>query len=194
MAAGNGSDRNRARSGPGQRAASLLAVGLVAWMARMDLHAAQLWIQRAIALALGLAAALLVRRALLGKRPITPIAGRHRRWWITAVGAIGGFLVGLTSVGSGSLIMAMLVIMLPLSADVLVGTDVAHAAILVGTAGLANLALGHVDLAVVGWLLIGSLPGALLGSRLATRLPRRVLQVALGAVLLVVVTRILIST
>jgi uncharacterized membrane protein YfcA len=74
--------------------------------------------------------------------------------------------VGLTSVGSGSLILPLLVLIVPLSAERPVGADVAHATLLVGTAALAYFYLGHVDLAEAGQLLIGSVPGVLSGSRL----------------------------
>ena len=110
---------------------------------------------------------------------------------MTAIGVLGGFLVGLTSVGSGSLILALLVLVAPFSAEKLVGTDIAHATLLVGTAALAHLYLGHVDLALVGQLLIGSVPGVLLGSRLTPRVLRRVLQVGLTGLLMASAVRLL---
>ena len=103
---------------------------------------------------------------------------------MVAIGSLGCFLVGLTSVDSGSPILALLVLVAPLSAGRLVGTDIAHATWLVGMAALAHLYLGHVDLALVGQLLIGSVPGVLLGSRLMLRVPRRALQAGLAGLLM----------
>ena len=77
-----------------------------------------------------------------------------------AIGAFGGFLVGLTSIGSGSLIIALLVITVSLTPEKLVGTDVAHAFLLVGAAALAHLfVLNDVDVVLAGKLLVGSIPG-----------------------------------
>ena len=80
-----------------------------------------------------------------------------------ATGVVGGFVVGLTSVGSGTLFGLVMLIAFPLTAAKIVGTDIFHAAILLAVAGAGHLVAGHVDLAATGWLLIGSVPGVLLG-------------------------------
>jgi uncharacterized protein len=104
---------------------------------------------------------------------------------LVAIGALGGFLVGLTSIGSGSLIIALLVISVSLTPEKLVGTDVAHAFLLVGVAALAHLfVLRDVDVVLAGKLLIGSIPGVLIGSRLTVWVPRRPLQAGLVVLLL----------
>ncbi len=104
---------------------------------------------------------------------------------LIAIGALGGFLVGLTSIGSGSLIIALLVVTISLTPEKLVGTDVAHALLLVGVAALAHLFFLHdIDFALAGKLLVGSIPGVLIGSRLAVRVPRRPLQAVLAVLLL----------
>jgi uncharacterized protein len=104
---------------------------------------------------------------------------------LIAIGALGGFLVGLTSIGSGSLIIALLVMTISLAPEKLVGTDVAHAFLLVGVAALAHFfVLNDVDVALAGKLLIGSIPGVIIGSRLALRVPRRPLQAVLAVLLL----------
>jgi len=155
------------------------------WLHRGDAGLADVWLERAIGLALILAALLMLQPIFLGDARVSP-AGIPicRRAGVIAIGALGGFLVGLTSVGSGSLILALLVLVAPFSAEKLVGTDIAHATLLVGTAALAHLYLGYVDLALVGQLLIGSVPGVLLGSRLTLRVPRHVLQVGLTGLLM----------
>lgn len=89
------------------------------------------------------------------------------------VGMLGGLLVGVTSVGSGSVIMIALLMMYPgLSALRLVGTDLVQAVPLVLSAALANIAIHGLDWALLVPLVIGSVPGTLLGSRLAPRVPQ----------------------
>jgi uncharacterized membrane protein YfcA len=87
------------------------------------------------------------------------------------VGALGGFLVGVTSVGSGSVIMVALLILYPtLSAVRLVGTDLVQAVPLVLSAAIANIiAQGGLDWGLTIPLIVGSVPGTILGSRLAPR-------------------------
>jgi len=86
-------------------------------------------------------------------------------------GVVGGFCVGLTSVGSGSIIMVLLLLFYSLPPPVLVGTDIFHAVILTGVASLAHLKLGTVDAHLVALLMLGSIPGVLLGAVLGTRIP-----------------------
>ena len=82
------------------------------------------------------------------------------------IGIEGGLLVGLTSVGAGSVIILLLLLFYRLTPQVLVGTDIVHAVILTGVTGIAHLGLGTVDFGLVGWLIVGSMPGVLIGSTL----------------------------
>jgi len=100
-----------------------------------------------------------------------------------ATGVVGGFVVGLTSVGSGTLFGLVMLIAFPLTAAKIVGTDIFQAAVLLAIAGAGQLAVGHVDLAATGWLLIGSVPGVLIGGRFTVKLPDRALRIALAATL-----------
>ena len=100
-----------------------------------------------------------------------------------ATGVVGGFVVGLTSVGSGTIFGLVMLIAFPLTAAKIVGTDIFQAAILLAVAGAGHLVAGHVDLAATGWLLIGSVPGVLIGGRLTVKLPDRALRIALAATL-----------
>ena len=99
------------------------------------------------------------------------------------IGLVAGFLVGMTSVGSGSIIMMLLLLFYSYPPKVMVGTDIAHAVVLTGVTSLLHFRLGNVDLSLVGYLLIGSIPGGLIGSYLSTRVPvlwlRRILCVIL---------------
>jgi uncharacterized protein len=83
------------------------------------------------------------------------------------VGFVGGFLVGMTSMGSGSIIMTLLLLFYSRSAVRLVGTDIAHAVILGAVAGAGHLALGTVDARLLAALLLGSIPGAWFAAKIA---------------------------
>jgi uncharacterized protein len=108
-----------------------------------------------------------------------------------ALGGAGGFIVGLTSVGSGTFFALVMLLVFPLTAAKIVGTDIFHAAALLWVAGFAHLIHGNVDLRAMAWLLLGSIPGILLGSQVTVRLPERSLRVALGTVLLASGVRLL---
>jgi len=104
---------------------------------------------------------------------------------MSAIGLLAGFLVGMTSVGSGSIIMMLLLLFYSFSPKVMVGTDIAHAVVLTGVTSFLHFKLGNVDPYLVGSLVMGSIPGGLLGSHLSTRMPvpwlRRILCVVLLA-------------
>jgi hypothetical protein len=108
-----------------------------------------------------------------------------------ALGAVGGFIVGLTSVGSGTFFALVMLLVFPLTAAKIVGTDIFHAAALLWVAGFAHLIHGNVDLGAMAWLLVGSIPGILLGSQVTVKLPERSLRVALATVLLASGVRLL---
>lgn len=112
------------------------------------------------------------------------LLGRREQAIAVALGAGGGFIVGLTSVGSGTFFGLVMLLVFPLTAAKIVGTDIFHAAGLLWIAGLSHLAHGNVDLRSMGWLLLGSIPGILVGSQLTVRLPDRALRVGLATVLL----------
>lgn len=100
------------------------------------------------------------------------------------LGFAGGLLVGLTSVGSGSIFIAALMIFYPLAPARLVGSDIFHGAVLTTVAGLAHLSMGTVDLPFVLQLLIGSIPGIIIGSKLTIRIPESIVRLIILSVLL----------
>ena len=102
-----------------------------------------------------------------------------------ATGLAGGFIVGLTSVGTGTFFGLVMLLVFPLSTAKVVGTDIFHAAALLWVAGAGHVAAGNVDFGATGWLLLGSIPGVLLGSQLTVKLPERALRIALATVLTV---------
>jgi uncharacterized membrane protein YfcA len=99
------------------------------------------------------------------------------------IGATCGFVVGLTSVGSGTFFGLAMLLVYPLTAPKIVGTDMLHAALLLWVAGAGHLLHGNVDLHAMAWLLVGSVPGVLLGSHLSIRIPERALRIAFAFVL-----------
>jgi uncharacterized membrane protein YfcA len=101
-----------------------------------------------------------------------------------ALGASIGFILGITSAGSGTLIAIGLILGFRLSPHRVVGTDVAHAAVLLWVAAFAHLISGNIDFGLMGTILLGSLPGVWIGTNLATKMPQDLLRGALGVVLL----------
>lgn len=116
---------------------------------------------------------------------IAPRSGALRRVPTLGVGLFGGVLVGLTSVGSGSLMVVGLTMLYPgLSMAELIGTDLVQAVPMVGAAALGHLVTGDVHFGVAGALLVGAIPGTFLGARLSARTDGRLARGALVAVLL----------
>jgi uncharacterized protein len=107
-----------------------------------------------------------------------------RRAAAVGIGVVLGLILGLTSVGSGALIGPALILVFRLRPHRVVGTDVFHAAVLLWVAGLAHWVSGNVDFALMGNILIGSIPGVLIGSQLVMRVPAAGLRPVLGCVLL----------
>jgi uncharacterized membrane protein YfcA len=100
------------------------------------------------------------------------------------LGATCGFVVGLTSVGSGTFFGLVMVLVFPLTLPKIVGTDIFHAAALLWVAGFGHLVAGNVDVRTMLWLLTGSVPGVLLSSQFTPRVPDRVLRLGLASVLM----------
>jgi uncharacterized protein len=109
---------------------------------------------------------------------------RRDKLFAVAIGASCGFVVGLTSVGSGTFFGLAMLLLYPLTAQRIVGTDMLHAALLLWVAGAGHLLHGNVDLHAMAWLLVGSIPGVLLGSHLSIKVPERALRIAFSFVLI----------
>jgi uncharacterized membrane protein YfcA len=127
-------------------------------------------------------ARLLLPSGELNERHSSPLDRRHK---IAAVslGASVGFVLGVTSAGSGSLIAVGLIMAFRLTPKRVVGTDVFHAAILLWAAAIAHVIAGNVDFGLAGTILIGSIPGVWIGSGLTMRLPVGVMRATLAVVL-----------
>jgi uncharacterized membrane protein YfcA len=166
---------------------TLLGVGLVHLLEKV--YGAQLdnLLYRLIGAALVAVGVTLVLRSVF----LADVAHRRenvrlslRRKLVTiGLGAATGFVVGLTSVGSGTFLAMFLLIAYPLAASRVVGTDVFHAAILLGAAAVAQASIGNVDPWMVASLLLGSIPGVVIGSGLTIHTPNRLLRICLATVL-----------
>jgi uncharacterized membrane protein YfcA len=100
-------------------------------------------------------------------------------------GAVFGYIVGLTSVGSGTYFGLMMVLVYPLTMPRIVGTDIFHAAALLWVAGVGHLIVGDVDLHATAWLLLGSIPGILISSRWTVKVPDLTIRAGLGGILII---------
>ena len=108
-----------------------------------------------------------------------------------ALGAVMGAAVSISSVGAGAIGVTALVLLYPnFPTARIVGTDIAHAVPLTLVAGLGHWLLGSIDFAVFASLILGSVPGIVLGSYTAVRVPDRALRLVLAATLLVVATKL----
>jgi uncharacterized protein len=117
--------------------------------------------------------------------PDTPPAVKPKPIPLLLVGAVGGFFVGITSVGSGSLIIIAIMALYPmLRARQLVGTDLVQAVPLVASAALGHLIFGDLQWGVTAAILVGSIPGAYIGAHLSARLPGAIVRRVLAFLLL----------
>ncbi|MGH2976517.1 MAG: sulfite exporter TauE/SafE family protein [Solirubrobacterales bacterium] len=124
----------------------------------------------------------LILRNLVDERDRFDVERRHK---IAAVviGATTGFVIGITSAGSGTVIAILLIAVYRLAPKKVVGTDVFHAAILLWAAGIAHWIGGNVDFTLAANILIGSVPGVVIGAALSDRAPQGFIRTALGLVL-----------
>jgi uncharacterized membrane protein YfcA len=177
---------------------SVPAAFLGAWFISLQSRGEELdtALKTLLGLALLLAAAGLVARALfqmwqnrlpLGEgraRPSRPEV-RLRPVPTIILGAVAGFIVGITSVGSGSIIIVSLLLIYPgLKASSLVGTDLTQAIPLVGAAALGHLLFGSFSLDITSSLLLGAIPGAFIGAQISSRAPGGVIRRILAVLLL----------
>jgi uncharacterized protein len=127
-------------------------------------------------------------RTLFFKDVIVERSAMHlyRRHIIAAIitGVVTGFVIGLTSAGSGTLIAIALIAIFRLTPQRVVGTDIFHAAVLLWAAGAAHWVGGNIDFGLAGNILLGSVPGVLIGTKLSVKAPQAFLRGALGVVLI----------
>lgn len=147
------------------------------------------WLRQAIGIALLASAGSMVLRARItamrasGHAPLAPAV--LNRPATLAIGVLGGLLVGMTSVGSGSVIIVLLLTVYPsLTSAELVGTDLVQAVPLVAAAAFGHMLFGDVRFGLTAALLVGALPGVLIGAHFSSTASARYVRPALFAVLL----------
>jgi uncharacterized membrane protein YfcA len=136
---------------------------------------------------IGVALTLFFRTFFASRLPMLGMEGiaRGPAWLTTLVGLVVGFLVSITSVGSGTMIVASLVFIYPTTPlKKLVGSDIFHALFLVGVSAIGHMGLGTVNGKLLIELLLGSVPGVVIGSRLSVIFPEKLLRPMLATTLL----------
>jgi uncharacterized membrane protein YfcA len=124
----------------------------------------------------------LLLRNLIDERDRFDVERRHKVAAIV-IGATTGFVIGITSAGSGTIIAILLIAVYRLSPKKVVGTDIVHAAVLLTAAAIAHWIGGNVDFGLAGNILVGSVPGVVVGAALSGKAPQGFIRVALGVVL-----------
>jgi uncharacterized membrane protein YfcA len=174
------------------------------WVLRhsVDMQALSVWVKRGVGIALIVSAVALVfsvlkyrntaQQAQLGAQDagLVPLP-ENRKPALIASGAVVGFFVALTSIGSGAITLPLLLLIAPfIGLRRLVGSDIAFAAFLIPVAAFGHMALKDVNYPVAGALLLGSLPGIYMGSRLCKKLPELWLRPAVAMVLVFAASRL----
>ena len=171
-----------------------VATVLAMWQLNLDASAQKTVVNLVLCFALLLTAtSLIFRKAIMERyrKRLEHVDDRTTAILTVATGVALGVLVSISSVGAGAVGVTALLLLYPrLPMVTIVGSDIAHAVPLTLVAGFGHWALGSVDWSLMGVLLMGSLPGIIIGSYSALRVPERVLRVTLAVVLLLVAGKI----
>ena len=182
--------------GLGSLPAAVVTIALLKYLA-LDEKSLRSLVTSVLSVALlATAAALLLKDQIkkLARRKDGTVYELHHRHLPAATivtGAVVGALVTVSSVGAGVLGTVALLFLSPrMPAVKVVGTDIVHAVPLTALAGMGHMALGTVDLVLLGGLLLGSLPGIYIGSHLSAKVPEKVLRPLLATMLLIIGARL----
>ena len=173
------------RLAAGSIPASLILLAAIAFIP-LNTAALAHWIRLGLVVALPLSGLAIILYPILAQTPERASDGKEPPRTLATVlfGVALGLLVTLTSVGAGAIGVSVLAALYPhLPAKRIVGSDIAHAVPLTLVGGLGHLGLGHVDVGLLAALLVGSIPGILLGARLAGVAPDKLLRWVLGIML-----------
>ena len=168
---------------------ALVGVGLLALLERAYGDSVDGFVTTALGAILVIMAVLMIGRTFVFKKSFKEslsefTIGPKAKRALPIVGFLVGIAVGITSVGSGAIIIVVLSLVFAMPSAKIVGTDVFHASILVSTAALAHLTVGYIDTTLLANLLVGSLPGVYIGSRLTVKIPEKALRATLAVALL----------
>lgn len=165
---------------------ALIGLALLEYLHRQGAASADRLVLRMLGITLVIVALSLMLKSLrrTPAKPVTHENHQAAKWLIPLLGFIVGFLVSLTSVGSGSLIVATLVVIHPFTPlKKIVGSDIVHAVCLVSVCALGHLGMHSINVPLLAGLLIGSLPGVWIGSKLTTVMPAKVIRPILAGTL-----------
>jgi uncharacterized membrane protein YfcA len=172
--------------------AALSTIALLKYL-NLDEHTLRSLVTNVLSVALlSTAMALLLKDQIrkLARRRDGTVYELHHRYLpgaTIATGVVVGTLVTVSSIGAGVLGTVALLFLYPRMAAVkVVGTDIVHAVPLTAVAGMGHMALGTVNLVLLGSLLLGSLPGIYIGSHLSAKVPEKILRPVLATMLLVI--------
>src|SRR3954453_21989463 len=170
---------------------------LVLWKLDLRSDAERNLVNLVLCFALMLTAiSLIFRKSLMERyrRRLERVGERATAVATVVTGIVLGVLVSISSVGAGAVGVPVLLLLYPrLPMATIVGSDIAHAVPLTLVAGIGHWALGSVDWALMGVLLIGSLPGIIIGSYCAVRVPETVLRLLLATVLILVAGKLVFN-
>lgn len=141
-------------------------------------------VTKVLGMALVIASLAMLLRLFSSGRPLSGRVALDRRWFVAAGFGVG-LLVGISSVGSGTVLVAFLALATAMPSVRIVGTDLLHGALLTAPAGAVHAWMGHFNLQLTLTILAGSIPGILLGARLSVWSPEWVLRPVLAVVLMV---------
>lgn len=170
---------------------ALVGVSLLHWIgAHFGIAALDLFIKKALGIVLVISAALLIGREVFSSKLYEKGSERRfvdpdtHKWLVIGLSALIGLIVGVTSIGSGSLIALFLLGFSALEGKEIVGTNIAHSVLVSLVAAIGHGSMGNIDYRLVGQLLAGSLPGIIIGSHLTTVLPAKSLRLGTAAFIL----------
>ncbi|MEH7223934.1 sulfite exporter TauE/SafE family protein [Bacillus sp. JJ1566] len=144
-----------------------------------------LFITQGISIAFILISIVMLLKLFVWKKSLFDGSKQVNTTVLISIGFLTGLLVAITSVGSGTLFIALLLWLYPLKSSALVGTDILHGVLITGLAGFAHSFLGTIDYVLVLQLLAGSIPGVLIGSRITLKLPDLYIRLLLITMMLV---------
>lgn len=171
-------------------------VGLLAMRHYLDVSVVTVIVKRSVGVALFLSAGFLLYSMIIRKGAVASDAADYAvdRKTILGMhigGAVVGFVVALTSIGSGAMTLPILLFLAPfVGIRRLVGTDIVFAAFLIPLAAAGHWSLGDINFSVALSLLVGSLPGIYIGSKLCKSLPEIWLRPAISAILIIAAARL----